>query len=336
MSRTYRLVVGPADAGKRLDRYLVRHLPSSTSRSMIQRTILSGGVTVNECCVKTHRLLRAGEVVIARCEWLPATATRISPVPQPIALDVVYEDTSLLVINKPPGLVTHPAPGHWDGTLVNAVLWHLQKAQGPRFKAQGSGLKPRALSLERALPRAGIVHRLDQGTSGLLLVAKTEPARFELSKQLKDRMISRRYLALVEGEVPLDYGTVNASMGRHQRHRKIMTVRHVGGRSAVTHYRVLKRFGPDPFVYTLLEVTLETGRTHQVRVHMAHLGHPVLGDATYGKCPASYWLSFGISRQMLHASRLSFRHPRTKQPMTLTAPLPDDMVPWLPDMGRSV
>ena len=335
------MLVGRSEAGERLDQYLLRHLPLSVSRGMIQRSILEGAVTVSERPVKAHRRVRAGEVVIARCHWLPAPlsavpsgtgragATPRYPAAQPIPLDVVYEDAALLVINKPAGLVTHPAPGHWDGTLVNAVLWHLQEGEGSR--------------VHRVLPRAGIVHRLDKGTSGLLLVAKTEPARFHLSKQLKDRTISRRYLALVEGEVALDQGTIRASIGRHQRHRKRMTVRHLGGRTAVSHYRVLKRFRPQDAAkgtvtkgesplchYTLLEVSLETGRTHQVRVHVAHLGHPVVGDATYGSRTAGFWAALGISRPLLHAFHLTLRHPTTNQPLTFTVPPPHDMLQWAP------
>lgn len=344
MPRTYRFIIGPADAGIRVDRYLVRHLPAEVSRGVIQRAILGGAVTVGGRPVKPHRVLKAGEVIeTLRTE--SASPKPTVPLPQPITLEVVYEDAALLVVNKPAGLVTHPAPGHWDGTLVNAVLWHLQNAGGSRLKAEGkgaegSGLKATASSLqppassqrslEPSLPRAGIVHRLDKETSGLLLVAKTERAHVQLSKQLKDRTVNRRYLALIEGQMPADEGTMRASIGRHQRHRKLMTVRHLGGRTAVTHYRVLKRFGPDPLSYSLLEVSLETGRTHQIRVHLAHLEHPVLGDTTYGRRSAGYWASLGIVRHLLHAYRLGLRHPETKQPMVFTAGLPDDMIQRLP------
>ncbi|MBI2495315.1 MAG: RluA family pseudouridine synthase, partial [Candidatus Omnitrophica bacterium] len=280
---------------------------------------------------------------------------------------------ALLVVNKPPGMVTHPAPGHWEGTLVNAVLWHLRQArgsrleapgaaEGSRLKAQGNSLQPRTLnlerfsdqppasSLERPLARAGIVHRLDKDTSGLLMVAKTPQVHTALSKQLKARLIRRRYLALVEGHLPLESGTINAPIGRHQTHRKVMTVRHLGGRSAVTHYRVLRRFDgsrleavgsrevtvpralslePRAFFCTLIEVSLETGRTHQIRVHMAHLGHPILGDPTYGRHPAGFWQSLGVNRQLLHAHRLSFQHPVSGRPLTISAPAPEDLARWV-------
>ena len=209
------------------------------------------------------------------------------------------------------------------------------------------------------LPRAGIVHRLDKDTSGLLLVAKTEAAHAALSKQLKARTMRRRYVAVVEGRLPLDAGTIDAPLGRHLTHRKIMTVRHLGGRSAVTHYRVLKRlvaqgswlhqnaeFGmqnseckattpnselrtPNLFAYTVLDVSLDTGRTHQIRVHMAHVGHPVIGDLTYGRRTATFWQSLGVGRQLLHAYRLTFQHPVTRRAVTASAPVPDDMTPWV-------
>src|SRR3989338_711487 len=242
--------------------------------------------------------------------------------------------------HNPAGLVTPPAPGHWDGTLVNALVWHLQNAQGSGLRAVGKGPEPRAQSPE-SLPRAGIVHRLDKDTSGLLLAAKTDMALTSLGRQLKSRTMGRRYYALVEGHMPLDQGTVRAAIGRHARHRKEMTVRHLDGRAAVTHYRVMRRYGrrvrgQTPIgerdltpPYTLLEIALDTGRTHQIRVHMAHLGHPVLGDATYGQRSAASWQALGIPRQFLHAYELHFQHPATGQSMTLTAPLPADMGPWV-------
>jgi len=289
------------------------------SRAIIQHGIRAGAVTVNARAVKPHHRLRRGEVVQARCD-VPARSSDATLTPQAIPLEVIYEDEALLVVNKPAGLVTHPAPGHWDGTLVNAILWHLH-------------LEPRTVSREHAVPRAGIVHRLDKDTSGLLLVAKTAPAHTALSRQLKARTIQRRYLALVEGHVPLDAGTVAVPLGRHLAHRKQMTVRHLGGRHAVTHYRVLHRLRssqPPGLRYTVLEITLETGRTHQIRVHMAHLGYPVLGDATYGRRSAGYWVEQGIARQLLHAYAIRLTHPVTRAPMALTIDAPADIRRWLP------
>lgn len=351
MARTYQFIVGQGEAGLRLDRYLSKHLPEAISRMMIQRRVREGAVTIGERPVKAHQRLHAGDVVLARFEQLPARSTSVTLTPQHIPLDIVYEDAEVLVVHKPPGLVTHPAPGHWDGTLVNAILWHFNQ-----HTAHGTQ--------HTALPRAGIVHRLDKDTSGLLVVAKTETAHVALSKQLKARTMKRRYLALVEGHVPLNEGTVRVAIGRHLTHRKVMTARHLGGRSAVTHYRILKRYttegsrlpGPpiaiagagkalgkdihpapstshlSPFLYTLLEVSLETGRTHQIRVHMAHLGHPVVGDTTYGKRPVSFWQSLGITRQLLHAYSIHFLHPATRKLLALKAPIPEDLRHWIGDV----
>jgi len=375
MAQTYQFVVGPDEARLRVDRYLLQHLPQGFSRVAIQRAIREGAITITGHALKAHRRLRAGETIVARVAEPNASpdprtvgpqatpsdtpfgdhptfggAVPASVVPEPIALAVVYEDAHVLVVNKPPRLVTHPAPGHPSGTLVNAIAWHLRQAQGSRLKVQGGNLEPRTSNLEPFLPRAGIVHRLDQDTSGLLVVAKTPLALRELSKQLQARTMSRRYLALVEGHVPLDEGTINVGVGRHLTHRKEMAIRYLGGREAVTHYRVLKRFGaqgsrlkvqggnleprtsnlePNTFPYTLLEVRLETGRTHQIRVHLAHLGHPVLGDALYGRAPASASKGHGVARQLLHAYAVRFLHPATHQPLELSVGLPVDMQRWL-------
>ncbi len=358
MARAYEFVVGKAEAGHRLDQYLVQHLPTALSRSMVQRAVRAGCVTIGNHAVKSHQKLRQGDVITARFEELPARGTDTVLIPQPIPLDIAYEDRELLVVHKPAGLVTHPAPGHWDGTLVNALLWHYQQTTGSKLEARSwkleagtSTFQPPASSLQPPLPRAGIVHRLDKDTSGLLIVAKTERSHAALSKQLKSRTIKRQYLALVEGHLPLNQGTVQAAIGRHHIHRKEMAVRHLGGRSAVTHYRVLRRYTaegsrpkaegkslgspasslqpPAKFQYSLLEVSLETGRTHQIRVHMAHLGHPVLGDTTYGRRPAGFWQAMGISRQLLHAQTIRFLHPTTRKPIELTSPTPQDIERWI-------
>lgn len=368
--RTYEFSIGAAESGLRLDRYLTRHLPTSVSRAMVQRTIRQGLIMVRGRPVKAHARLRSGDVVTARFEHLPAPARDIPLEPQPIPLAIVYEDDHLLIVDKPAGLVTHPAPGHWDGTLVNAILWHLhrQAARGSGLGARGNCPEPPAQNPEPALPRAGIVHRLDKDTSGLLLVAKTEAAHHLLSRQLKARRIARRYVAIVEGHPPLDSGTVNAPIARHPTHRKVMAVRHLGGRLAVTHYRVVKRFGralraqgsglgaraqpapaiarggpgsPEPraqseFPYAVLDISLETGRTHQIRVHVAHLGHPVVGDTTYGRRPRTFWETVGVTRQLLHAYRLEFQHPVTGATVVVAAPLPQDMTRWVGDAARDL
>ena len=314
--RTYTLTVGAEEAGQRLDRYLTAHLPNSLSRAMIQRSIRDGAVTIGNRPAKANQKVRQADQVIAAFTQLGALSRGLDMKPQAIPLDIVYEDEALLVVNKPAGLVTHPAPGHWDGTLVNAILWHL---------GHGDETDTR----ERAMDRAGIVHRLDKDTSGLLLVAKTELSHIALSRQLKARLITRRYLALLEGHLPLQQGTVDVPIGRHALHRKEMTVRHFGGRHAVTHYRVLKRGTVQGFECSVIEAALETGRTHQIRVHMAHLGHPVAGDLTYGKRSAAFWQQLGIARQMLHAYRLSFQHPVTGRTAELRAPIPQDMAVWI-------
>ena len=244
--RTYEFVIGVAETGMRLDQYLTRRLPASVSRAMIQRAIREGLVTVEGRTVRVHHKLHRGDRIEARFTSLPSPPKDITLMPQAIPLDVVYEDAELLVVNKPAGLVTHPAPGHWDGTLVNAILWHLEQTGGRRTKAEGQETERcEPASALRPPPRAGIIHRLDKDTSGLLLVAKTEEAHVALSRQLKARTVNRRYLALVEGHLPLHMGTINAPIGRHATHRKVMTVRHLGGRSAVTHYRVIKRLGAE-------------------------------------------------------------------------------------------
>ena len=242
MARDYRFTIGASETGMRLDRYLVRRLPESVSRSMIQRVVEAGAVTISGRPVKAHYKLHRGEMVLARVEQLPSLPADVDLIPQAIPLEIAFEDAHLLVVNKPAGLVTHPAPGHWDGTLVNGILWHFQSAQGSGLRAQGNRPQPPAPSPEPTLPRAGIIHRLDKDTSGLLIVAKTPIAHAGLSRQMKARTIKRRYMAVVEGHVPLHEGTVSAAIGRHATHRKEMTVRHLGGRSAVTHYRVVKRF----------------------------------------------------------------------------------------------
>ncbi len=331
MARTYQFMVGDAEAGLRLDQYLARRLPNTISRAMIQRAIRDGRIGIGDRQIKAHSKLHVGDVVHAQFEFLAPRGLDTILTPQEIPLEIVYEDAHLLVVNKPPGLVTHPAPGHWDGTLVNALLWHLQHGQGARDKGQGkTGFSvPRAPCPVPPLVRAGIVHRLDKDTSGLLLVAKTESAHAVLSKQLKTRTMHRRYVALVEGHLPLNTGTVNAPLGRHLTHRKVMTVRHLGGRSAVTHYRILKRLiTSSGFAYTAVDVALETGRTHQIRVHLAHLGYPVLGDTTYGRLPSSFWQSMGIARQLLHAYQLDFQHPATRKAMTVVGLAPEDITRW--------
>jgi len=286
-------VVDAASEGVRLDTFLTGRLPA-LSRSRIKALIESAHVTLDGAPVKASARVRAGqrvEIVVPPRE--PATVT-----PQEIPLDVVFEDDDLLVINKPPGLTVHPGAGQPSGTLVNAIVSRL-----PQLLRLGGGLRP------------GIVHRLDKDTSGLLVVAKSELALRDLQQQVASRTMRRTYLALVRGRLPHDEGTIEAPIGRHPRHRTRMAVV-AGGRKASTRYRVIERMPG----YTLVEASLVTGRTHQIRVHFAHLGHPVAGDPVYGGKTAD----LALTRQALHAYRLRFRHPTSGSEMAFEAAPPAD------------
>lgn len=285
------VIVGLEEQGKRLDVYLFTR-GFFPSRAQAQKAIAGGQVVVNGQRVKAGHRLRAGDHI--SISWQPPAPPSVEP--EAIPLDVVYEDADLLVINKPQGLVVHPAPGHPRGTLVNALLHHCGDLSGI-----GGSLRP------------GIVHRLDKDTSGLLVVAKNDLAHLELAKQLKAHAMQRVYLALVHGHPPRE-GTIRAAIGRHERERKKMAVRPGKGKEAVTHYRVLEYLDG----YALVEARLETGRTHQVRVHLSSIGHPVVGDPLYSRRRPPV----PVTGQLLHAHRLAFRHPRTGRPMEFTAPLP--------------
>lgn len=282
----YEFTATDQDKGLRLDVFLVDRLPK-TSRTHIQKLIMDGCILIDGDVNRIpHHKLKMGERLIVH--YLPIHHPPSTIQPEDIPLDIVYEDDSVLVINKPVGMVTHPAPGNWSKTLVNAVLYHCSG-----LKTMGDTIRP------------GIVHRLDKDTSGLIILAKNEEARMNLSGQLKSRQMKRKYVSMVEGFVQFDEGSVDAPIGRHPRNRKKMAVVYDRGRTAVTHYRVLERF-PDQ---TLLELSLDTGRTHQIRVHMAHIGHPVVGDTLYYGHPSS------AKRMMLHAFFLKFSHPVSNEPM---------------------
>lgn len=287
-------------AGVRLDSYLASAAPELT-RSAAQRLIEEGQVCINGKIVAKSTKLVGGEEIIVR---LPAPQ-HVEAVAQDIPLDIVYEDADVIVVNKPVGLVVHPAPGHPDGTLVNALLHHC----GDSLSGIGGELRP------------GIVHRIDRDTSGLIIAAKNDLAHQALAEQLQDHSLARTYEAVVIGNLREDSGTVDAPIGRHPTDRKRMTVTLHGGRNAVTHWEVLERFPG----YTYVRCRLETGRTHQIRVHMAHLGHPLYGDTVYGaKKPAP-----DMTGQCLHAVGLRFLHPRTHEPVTLTCPLNDEFEAFL-------
>ncbi|GIX46454.1 MAG: putative RNA pseudouridine synthase [Candidatus Tectimicrobiota bacterium] len=301
----YRLPVSPQEAGSRLDAYLARRL-ASLSRTQAQRLIQQGHVQVERGRAEASYRLRGGEVIVVQLP--PPRPPALTP--QPLPLQVLYEDADLLVVNKPPGLVVHPAPGHAQDTLVNALLYHCRTLSGI-----GGELRP------------GIVHRLDKDTSGLLLVAKHDRSHRHLAAQLKARRLQRRYVALVRGRPPAPQGTIDAPIARHPRQRHKMAVV-PGGRPARTHYQVLATWGP----VSMLQLTLETGRTHQIRVHLAHLGHPVLGDPLYGggslRCPQHPEVERALrawKRQALHAEWIRFQHPSSGAWLEFSAPLPEDL-----------
>lgn len=289
------------EANTRLDRYLTRQLPD-LSRSQLQRLIRSGLVSVNGQPTKPGALVMPGAWVRVRIPAIPAR----SPEPEPIALDIVYEDEDLIVINKPAGLIVHPGAGRASGTLVNALL-----ARYPDLSA-GDRERP------------GIVHRLDRDTSGLLVVARTEPALRDLQQQFKSRRVQKTYLALVQGRPPAPQGIIEAALGRDARHRQRIAVT-PGGRPARTRYQVLLELGD----YCLLSVSPETGRTHQIRVHLAWLGMPVVGDQVYGRRDKR----LELRRQFLHAWRLAFERPGGRGRLELEAPLPDDLRLVLQQLG---
>ena len=277
---------------ERLDRYLTRVLPD-LSRSQIQRLIAQGHVRLGQKVLKPSHLVRPGQGL--EVEIPPPAPMELEA--EPIPLKIVHEDEWLIVVDKPAGMVVHPAAGHSKGTLVNALLGH-----GGRLSSVAGIFKP------------GIVHRLDRDTSGLMVVAKRDATHRALAQQFAQRKVRRVYLALVKGVVQQQEGTIDAPIGRHPLQRQRMVVRYGASREAITRYRVLKRFPKG----TLLELTPQTGRTHQLRVHLAHLGFPILGDARYG-------VRAGLSRQALHAHRLGFEHPGTRRWAEFVSPLPLDL-----------
>jgi 23S rRNA pseudouridine1911/1915/1917 synthase len=299
--RLSRFSIDAESAGQRFDRYLVQAI-REMSRTSVQQLIADGAALVNGKVSKAGYMLRAGDTVQVA---VPANPQSQYPArPLALDLDIIYEDRDLLVVNKPAGLVTHPAPGHRDDTLVNALLAYLPQT---------------AEAAQDAPARAGIIHRLDKDTSGLLIVAKNARAQQALVEQMKQREIVKRYLALVEGVVSLDRGSIDAPIGRDPRNRQQMAITAIGSREARTHFQVVQRFAR----HTLLLLQLETGRTHQIRLHLKAIGHPVVGDRVYGS--GNVLKRVSLHRQFLHASQLQFRHPITGQPLELEAPLPEDL-----------
>ena len=303
VSGTVRLTVPQALHGRRVDAALAALLPDH-SRSRLQRLVRDGHVRLDDRIPECSDKVAAG----ARIEMELTQPAEVSWKPQSIPLEIVHEDDALLVIDKPPGMVVHPGAGHFENTLLNAVMHHAPALQ--------------------TVPRAGIVHRLDKDTSGLLVVAKTDTVRLRLVRELQARRVRREYLALVSGVVRAG-GSIAAPIGRHPVHRTRMSVQQ-RGREATSHYGVQTAYRG----HTLLKVRLESGRTHQIRVHMAHIGHPVVGDPLYGgrgaavaktRGPELTDLMRGFRRQALHAERLGLNHPETGEPLEWTAPMPADM-----------
>ena len=291
----YTFTVDSGNAGLRLDLYLVRRFPKSISRTHLQKLIRQNKVVVNGVPRKSHYRIEVGDLI----EVEIPKPERMAIKPENIPINIVYEDERLVVVDKPAGMVVHPAPGNYSGTLVNALLYHISKLP----------ILPEG--------RPGIVHRLDKNTSGLLVVAKDERAHSFLSRQFTKGTTDKRYIAIVEGLVQLDNGIISYPIGRHPRDRKRMSVRFSEAKKAVTHYKVLERFKDK----TLLEIKPETGRTHQIRVHSAYIGHPVVGDQKYGKKKKDVT----IDRQALHAAEISVLHPTTKKTMRFTSSLPEDI-----------
>ena len=292
------------ESAERIDALLARSIEGLT-RSAAQRLLEQGRVTKSGLAVKKNYKTAAGDVF----EVALPEPEAVDLLPQEIPLDVAYEDVDLIVVNKPRGLVVHPAPGHPDGTLVNALLYHC----GDSLSGVGGEKRP------------GIVHRIDKDTSGLIIAAKNDFAHLALSAQLSDHTLSRTYEAVAHGTFREDFGTVSAPIGRHPTDRKRMAVTQKNSREAVTHWEVLARYAG----YAHIRCRLETGRTHQIRVHMAHIGHPLLGDLVYGhKKPEK-----GLEGQCLHARSLRFVHPRTGEPVEVTSELPDYFKEVLAKLG---
>ncbi len=289
-----RIVISEKEAGERLDMFLTKHEPKIT-RSGIKNLIDSGNVAVNRRQIKAGYKLKARDAV----EYMIPDPVEVDLTPKDIPIDIVYQDEYLAVINKPQGLAVHPSAGHWDNTLVNALLYHIKDLSGINGEL-----------------RPGIVHRLDKDTSGLMLVAKNDMAHRNLAEQIANKTCIRRYLALVQGDVKGEGGHIETFIGRDPKNRKRMAVTNLAtDRKAISDYKVVERFGK----YTLLEFQLSTGRTHQIRVHCAHMQHPVVGDTLYGYKHQD----FGLNGQLLHSCYIEFTHPKTNERLHFSAALPD-------------
>lgn len=292
---TMEWTIEAAAVKQRIDKFVTENIENDVSRTQVQLWIQNGDITVNGQPVKGNYKLTLGDVVAL----IMPEPEFVEIVAENIPLDVYYEDQDVIVVNKQRGMVVHPAPGHSSGTLVNALMYHCKDLSGINGEL-----------------RPGIVHRIDKDTSGLIMAAKNDKAHASLAAQLKAHSVTRKYIALVHGNLSHDQGTVDAPIGRDAQDRKMYTVTERNSKHAVTHFQVMERFGD----YTLLELKLETGRTHQIRVHMKFIGHPLVGDPMYGR-------SKGIKMegQALHAAVLGFIHPTTSEYMEFSAPLPQDI-----------
>lgn len=302
--RTFTFSVSAEEAGTRLDSYLAEKT-GDISRSYLQKLITDGAVTVNGKTVKSNYKAKAGDTITGT---VPA-ATPVEILPEPMDLDIVYEDSDLLIVNKPIGMVVHPAHGHYTGTLVNGLLHHCKDLSGINGKM-----------------RPGIVHRIDKDTSGLLMIAKNDLAHQGLAAQLKEHSIKRAYYALVQGVIAEPAGFIDAPIGRHPNERKKMAVTHKNSKEARTHYYVKERFAKQTFI----ECRLETGRTHQIRVHMAYIGHPLVGDPLYGTRKNN----LDFPGQALHAYAIGFVHPRTGEELYFETPLPQHFKDVLAELSQ--
>lgn len=300
-------IIDDALKGERIDKFLSDNL-SDVSRSYIQKQIKDGLVTVNDQAVKSNYKLNAGDVL----KLDEPKLQKPDIIAENIPIDILYEDSDLLIVNKPKGMVVHPSAGHYSGTLVNALMYHCKDA----------------LSGINGVLRPGIVHRIDMDTTGSLIVCKNDFTHNHIAEQLKVHSITRVYHAIVHGVLKNDEGTINAPIGRHPSDRKKMSIHCKNGKEAITHYKVLRRFKN----YTYIECRLETGRTHQIRVHMASISHPLLGDSVYGpsKCP------FQLQGQTLHAKTIGIVHPRTGEYLEVSAPLPEYFENLLKKLENSV
>ncbi len=297
--RTARFSATPEYLHTRIDHFLIKQ-DIGISRTYLQKLIKDGHVLVNNKTVKPNYRLRLNDEIVVN---IPPPA-ELEILPENIPLDIIYEDSSIIVINKPAGIVVHPAGGNYSGTIVNALLYHCKDLTGIGGKE-----------------RPGIVHRLDKDTSGVLVAAKNDHSHQHLSKQFKMRKVEKRYIALVAGVVKKESGTIEVPIGRDIKDRKKISPKTRRAKTAVTHFKVIERFKNA----SLLEIKIETGRTHQIRVHLSHFKHPVLGDVQYGGKIMRNWNNINIPRQMLHAERLGIIHPATERYMEFKAPMPEDI-----------